>query len=138
VIVIERLVYGEFEVGNDDECWPWIGYRDSNGYGVTKVDGKAKRAHRVVYEMRVGPIPDGLHIDHLCRNPSCVNPLHLEPVTPRENTLRGNGLAALNAAKTACKNGHEFDDVNTYHRPTGGRACRKCRRAASQRYEAKQ
>lgn len=99
-------------------CWLWIGRVDRNGYGdVTQPvgDGVMKRtgAHRWSYEHHVGPIPPGFVIDHLCRNPRCVNPAHLEAVTNRTNILRGVGLSAANAAKTHCKHGHEFSPANT-------------------------
>ena len=116
-----------------DGCWQWTGATDGHGYGRISLgrrgDGHAK-AHRVAYEFYVGPIPDGLTIDHLCRNPSCVNPDHLEPVTHRENVLRGTGFPARNAQKTHCKNGHPFDADNTLIREVPGRLphrqCRTC------------
>lgn len=107
-------------------CLLWTAGRDADGYGKFKVDGRTVRAHRWLYEHWIGPIPDGLELDHLCRTPACVNPAHLEPVDARTNTLRGNNPAALNARKTHCKRGHEFDDKNTYAPPSGGRICRRC------------
>jgi hypothetical protein len=82
--------------------------------------------HRWVYEQLVGPIPAGLVLDHLCRNPACVRPMHLEPVTQQENILRGQGLAAANAVKTECSRGHPYTEANTYRRPDGYRDCREC------------
>jgi hypothetical protein len=73
-----------------------------------------------------GPIPDGLHLDHLCKVRNCVRPSHLEAVTPRENVMRSDGVASLNARKTHCKRGHPFSGRNLYVRPNGERACRKC------------
>lgn len=118
-------------------CWLWTGYINDTGYGVVWVSpGLAMRnAHRVAYMLLVGPIPDGLVLDHLCRVRHCVNPAHLEPVVPRENKLRGISPAAINAAKTHCINGHEFTPENTYvWAPRAMRQCRACkaeRRAAA-------
>lgn len=116
-----------------DECWPWLGARQPNGYGKMGSGGSHGRtllAHRVSYELNVGPIPDGLTIDHLCRNPACVNPAHMEVVTGAENILRGESAAARNSRKTHCPAGHPYDEENTLlHRlRTGkyGRECREC------------
>lgn len=97
------------------------------GYGYITIAGRGRLAHRAAYELLVGPIPDGLTLDHLCRRPACVNPEHLEPVTQRENNLRApNQLTAINLAKTHCPRGHPYDEVNTYHMPNGGRDCKVC------------
>lgn len=114
-------------------CWEWSGKRDKRGYGnkqIHKPRPTSQQAHRWVYEKLVGPIPKGLTLDHLCRNRLCVNPDHLEPVTSRENILRGTGGAALNARKTHCKRGHPFDAANTFSSPSAPtkRQCRVCRR----------
>lgn len=103
-------------------CWEWTGTRNKKGYGKYA----HHLAHRLVYEEEVGPIPAGLELDHLCRSPACVNPAHLEPVSHRENLLRGDTIAARNAAKTHCVRGHPFDDRNTRTRPDGSRECRTC------------
>lgn len=107
-------------------CWLWCGATDRLGYGVMRIAGKLKKAHRISYEIHRGDIPPGLCLDHLCRVRNCVNPEHLEPVTPGENTRRGDAWK-YNGLKTHCKHGHEFNDKNTYFRPTGGRTCRVCR-----------
>lgn len=107
-------------------CWIWTAAKDQSGYGRFGVAGLAVVSHRVSYEALVGPIPDGLHVDHLCRNRACVNPEHLEPVTCRENILRGIGPSAQHAMKTHCPEGHEYTAENTYvYR--GSRYCVACR-----------
>ena len=116
-------------------CWLWIGARDKDGYG--KFGWPPRMAHRISYEFLVGPIQAGLEIDHLCRNPGCVNPAHLEPVTHKENMMRGLGVGSANAAKTRCLNGHEYTADNTYRRPDGTRDCRTCVRARVDRYRHK-
>lgn len=124
------------KVKPEGECLVWTGNRDGDGYGRFRL-GKMQSAHRLAYEDAVGPIPDGLQLDHLCRNTPCVNPAHLEPVTYRVNQLRGIGFCAVNAQKIECVNGHPFDEANTYIRPGQRRACRACGREATRRYLAR-
>jgi hypothetical protein len=90
------------------------------------------RAYRITYETLVGPVPNGLELDHLCRVRACVNPGHLEPVTHRVNTLRGETVAARNARATHCPAGHPYDEVNTYADRLGRRSCRECCRRRHQ------
>jgi hypothetical protein len=111
-------------------CWLWTGSEKGHGgYGGFKYKNKTLRAHRVSYELHVGPIPPGLTLDHLCRVRFCVNPKHLEPVTHKENSLRGYGVGAINFRKTHCIHGHEFNKSNTRIRTDGrGRECLACKR----------
>lgn len=113
---------------SDSGCWIWKGSKDHGGYGWIHINGRAIKAHRFAYETFVGPIPEGLEPDHLCRIRACVNPDHLEPVTRRENILRGDGPKLTRERKRAivqCPQGHPYDQVNTYHR-YGHRYCKTC------------
>jgi hypothetical protein len=112
-------------------CWLWQRYRTPHGYGMVWMPGDGTRlTHRVVYEHLVGPIPDGLQIDHLCRVPACCRPDHLEPVSSRVNSLRGATVNAENAQRAHCPRGHELADGNL--RPSalrrGFRECVTCHR----------
>jgi len=111
----------------DSGCWLWIGQIDSEGYGRLS----HSRAHRLVFAELVGPIPDGLELDHLCRVRNCVNPMHLEPVDHRTNVLRGAGTAARHAAARACPQGHPYDEANTGRNSRGWRRCLACHREKS-------
>lgn len=126
---VEERFWEKVDTNGPSGCWSWGGSRSSQGpgYGQILLDGHKLMAHRFSYEMLVGPIPAGMEIDHLCRNMMCVNPSHLEPVTHRVNVLRGV-VPHINGDKTHCKRGHPFDEVNTYHAPSGRRACRACMR----------
>ena len=113
-------------------CWRWTGFVTPDGYGTIRdSSGLTRKAHRVAYEAWVGPIPDGLQLDHLCRVRDCCNPAHLEPVTSQENSLRGETAAARHASATHCPQGHEYTPENTYSSKRGERDCRDCRRVRS-------
>lgn len=132
---MDRLV-GKIDFSGD--CWEWKAQLNAYGYGIFHVSQDARprqqKAHRVVYEMFVEPVPAGLELDHLCRNRACVNPDHLEPVTTRENLLRGDTITAAHAAAMHCPQGHPYDAANTYISPVGTRRCRRCNGEAQRRY----
>jgi hypothetical protein len=112
---------------------PCVVYTGSSMRGYRQVREGARKTlvHRLMWEWLVGPIPDGMTLDHLCRNKACWWPDHLEPVSHRVNVLRGNAPMALHARKTHCHKGHEFDEENTYISPRGHRVCRTCKRGRS-------
>ena len=109
------------KVVESGDCWEWTGGKDYDGYGIHSVGASSPRAHRFSYEMMVGPIPDGLHLDHLCRNTKCVNPDHLENVPHVENVRRG-----LVANKTHCNHGHPLEGTNVTYRKRGGARIKTC------------
>jgi hypothetical protein len=113
-------------VRKSDGCWEWTGGHNALGYGLwSPKRGEQALAHRVAYEALVGPIPPGLVSDHLCRNPPCVRPDHLEMVPQRINVLRGTSPAARHRTVTHCPLGHEYTSDNTYLN-SGKRSCRTC------------
>lgn len=115
-------------------CWEWNGYRTADGYGKATLDGRrGELVHRWSYQRLVGPIADGLEIDHICGNRSCCNPAHLEPVTHAENVRRGR-----RAQQTHCKHGHPLTPESVKIDSRGRRNCRACHREQSRRaYRAK-
>ena len=114
-------------------CWIWgARSRTRNGYGLVWWERSTRLIHRVTYTLLIGPIPDGLVLDHVkdrgCSHLLCCWPVHLELVTQRENVFRSNGFGATNAAKTRCIRDHEFTPANTRVDKDGWRVCRACRR----------
>jgi len=122
-----KRFWSQVSVRSDDECWPWLGpvVKRYGAYSSTV-------AHRVAYVLKVGPIPEGMTLDHVrergCTSTLCCNPAHLEPVTLAENIKRAA------AAQTHCINGHEYTPENTYRDRKGYKKCRTCGRAATARY----
>lgn len=111
------------KVDASGDCWEWTAAKNLQGYGKMKLPGGFQQAHRLSYELLVGPIPDGLVIDHLCRNRACVNPDHMEPVTMRENWSRGFSPSAKISRTNHCRCGHEYDRIYN-----GKRRCSACDR----------
>jgi len=127
------------KVEKTETCWLWRGAITKFGYGQTSDRGRSIPAHRAAYELEVAPIPEGLHLDHLCRVRNCVRPDHLEPVTPRVNLLRGQTNAAANAAKTECPQGHPYDEENTrFDKRRGIRHCKECGRRRTREWRQRQ
>lgn len=142
---LSRRFWKFVEVDYDSGCWLWRGAL-RRGYSTYWLDRRNAVGHIVAYETLVGPVPDGLELDHRCHDPEvcklgekcphrrCVNPAHLKPTTQRVNTLRGGNPAAQFSRAARCVNGHEFNEKNTYMRPGGGRTCRECALDRSRKY----
>lgn len=116
VKLIELADFG----GDPDDCVEWLG-STIRGYGYVGVHGKTMLAHRASYEFFVGPIPEGLHLDHLCRNRSCINPTHLEPVSQGENNARA---LPYREDSDVCRNGHPYTGLTDYR---GYKKCATCK-----------
>jgi len=124
-----RVVSRPVPAGVVGPCWEWLGSADEKGYGRVTISGVVFKVHRLAYAHLREPFPLELVIDHLCRNHLCCNPTHLEPVTSRVNTLRGESPAAKRARQTKCIAGHELAGENVYTHPKRGtRECRTCKR----------
>jgi hypothetical protein len=132
-IPLEERLAALIAVDPDTGCWIYQAHIRKDGYGSitvgSRTDGSRKNqlVHRVSYETFVGPVPDGLTLDHLCRRRACINPAHLEPVTGKANVLRGETITAANAIKTHCIHGHAYTPENTGFQ-RNGRYCKQCHR----------
>lgn len=128
----EQRFWNKVALPNEQGCMEWTAGLKSNGYGQFGVGRRATARklypHRVSYELLVGPIPKELEVDHLCKNRRCVQPDHLELVTHAENLRRSRSISTVNAEKTHCPQGHEYNEENTHIRKNGNRQCRVCGR----------
>jgi hypothetical protein len=111
-----------------DDCWRWTGKVSRDGYGRMSVAGRYRIVHRLAHDVWIGPIPEGLEVDHLCQVKLCINPAHLEAVTHRENMHRQPRIGAL-LAQTECVHGHDYTAENTMRDTRGNRRCRTCHNA---------
>lgn len=141
-------------VNKSGDCWLWTGSKSGPGYGTIRIEGALMPAHRWTYEQIVGPIPDGMDLDHTCHNNdetcpggdscwhrACVNPSHLEPKTRASNLSAGNGPGGAKwTPKTECVNGHDLSDPSNLAKPDkhGRRVCRPCDNIRGQEYRARQ
>lgn len=132
----DRL-FSRLIIDQETGCLLWAGSTVAKGYGRVKVGRNTWYVHRVMYEMFAGSIPEGLQLDHLCRVRHCANVAHLEPVTSRENTIRGETLPAANLSKTHCAQGHAFEGDNLLIGVDGFRRCRACKRDISRAIRAR-
>lgn len=125
------------KVDKSGDCWIWTGAQTLREYGQIKIDKKSAMAHRIAWQLEVGAIPEGLEIDHLCRNHSCVRPEHLEPVTHVENLARSPVMNwSGRKTETHCGHGHLLSAENTYMYPSGRKACRICKRSHAKKHKA--
>lgn len=126
----EQRFWAKVDKGGD--CWNWTAAKIWSGYGKFQFNGSSVGAHRVAWTLLRGPIPEGLTVDHLCRNRACVNPAHMELVTRGVNVLRGDTITAANLHKTHCPKGHPYSGRNS----NGQRFCRVCMRVSSDKHRA--
>lgn len=134
-IPIEDRISNRFVIDLMTGCWVWTGALSAGKYGSIFHEGRMQKAHRVMYRLRVGEIPAGLDLDHLCRNTRCCNPAHLEPVSRSEN-LKRSPLMDNNSQKTHCPSGHPYSGDNLIIRKTGWRLCLTCRKNHTTRWNA--
>lgn len=122
----------------DSGCWEWLGSRKALGYGVVRINNREVYVHRLMYFLHNGAISRKKELDHLCRNPRCCNPVHLEAVTHQENCKRGQSADAIYRrmrVRNTCPKGHPYYGKNLYRYPDGKRACRICRKDVLERWE---
>lgn len=124
-----RRFWAKVALPDENGCLLWTAAKNSAGYGNFGYGSRTVKAHRFAYEAMAAPIPDGLSLDHLCRNRACVAPDHLEPVTHRTNVLRGESPSALRARLTHCPQGHPYSEENTRVSSRNERSCRTCHRS---------
>lgn len=135
---IEDWLIGQVDRGGENGCWTWQGPTSGGVYGFASFDGVMVRAHRVSLRLWTGAVvPDGMHVDHLCRNTLCCNVFHLEIVTPQVNNARSGSPSAVNARKTHCDNGNPLTGENLYVGPDGKRYCRACKLAHNRAHRAR-
>lgn len=138
---MEELLLARSQRDDQTNCLRWMGAHTQKGYGHVVQNGQTRPVHRVAYEVWLGPIPEGLEVDHVkargCLHRDCIEPTHLEAVTHAENVLRGDAPSALNARKTQCPQGHPYDAANTWVAGDGSRKCRACKSARNQEYRAR-
>ncbi len=125
-----------YTINEITNCWEWFGTKN-DGYGQITYNGKKFRAHRISYELYIGPIPEGLIVRHTCDNPPCVNPAHLLVGTCTDNSrdmINRGRHRNNNTGKTHCKRGHPFDEANTYYPLDGTRHCIICQKMHSRAF----
>lgn len=138
---VEDRFHERYQVDRNTGCWNWTAGLNGKGYAYIFARRYSRQAYKWYYEIVYGKVPDGMELDHLCRNKKCVNPEHLEVVTKSENNRRGNSPSAKNARKTHCPRGHELADGNLFIHKSGRRSCLICftrqRREATDRWYQK-
>jgi hypothetical protein len=137
VSMIKRFT-AKYAVNKATGCWEWQAAKTGGGYGLFWLEKTFHLAHRVAYEVLIGPIPEGLTIDHICKNPGCVNPSHMEPVTQGENLRRSESWSGQNMRKTHCPQGHPYEGDNLKLTKEGFRQCRICTREKTKAWQQTQ